>query len=147
MKKVYQHRPLAIDPYLGRVDEDGKVYKVTEPRKPESYVGRVDLTTGKVYDAGATPERYLGHVEANGKVYLAALGADEYLGSVHESGKLYHHKRLARDDYLGHVNDMGNVLFGGAAFLLLILPVWQAELEKENAEKAANTRNAKASKK
>lgn len=130
MKKVYQHKSLALDPYLGRVDEDGKVYKVTEPRKPESYVGRIDLSTGKVYDVASTPERYLGRVEADGKVYLAVLGPDEYIGNVNEDGKLYHHKRLARDDYLGHVNDMGNVLFGGAAFLLLILPIWQAENDK-----------------
>jgi hypothetical protein len=140
MKKVYKHKPLALDEYLGRVDEDGKVYKnVAGPRKLDSYIGRVDLTTGKVYDAGTTPERYLGRVDPEGKVFLSALGAEEYLGKVHANGKMFHHKRLARDEYLGKVKDMGAVVFGGAAFLLLAMPVFQAELEKAEGEKAAKT--------
>jgi len=137
MKKVTLHKALAIDPTLGRVDEDGKVYQVTEPRKPESYVGRIDLNTGKVYDASATPERILGRVEANGKVYLDALGRDEYLGTVREDGRLYHHKQLARDEYLGQVQEMGHVYFGGAAFLLLVAPAWQAEQQKTDEKKQA----------
>lgn len=143
MKEVYLQKALALDVYLGRVDEDGKVYRsVSGPRKPDSFVGRVDLATGKVYDAGSTPERYVGRVDAEGKVYLAALGAEEYLGKVHEDGKLYHHKRMARDEYLGKVKDMDAPAFGGAAFLLLVMPAVQAEMEKDEAEEQAKNKKA-----
>jgi hypothetical protein len=131
MKKVLLHKSLGLDPLLGRVDEDGKVYqKVEGLGKHDRFIGRVDLTNGKIYDAAKTPERYAGRVEQDGKVYYAELGPDEYLGNVNADGKCYHHKRLARDDYMGHIEDMENVYLGGAAFVLLILPAWQANQKK-----------------
>ncbi len=133
MKKVYKHKALLPDQYLGRVDEDGKVYQtISGPNRPDKYIGRVDLSTGKVFDAQVSPEKYLGRVEADsGKVFLAAIGPDEYLGRVHEDGRIYHHKRLAPDEYLGKVADMNSALYGGAAFLLLVLPVFIQEAEPE----------------
>ena len=133
MKKVYKHKTLAPDTYLGRVEDVGKVYRnIGGPRKPDHYVGRVDLQTGKVYDSEAGPEILVGHVELDsGKVFLTRLSHTEYIGRVNEKGRLYHHKRLAFDQYLGKIKDMMSYAYGGAAFLLLVLPVFEAELAKE----------------
>lgn len=133
MKKVYKHKTLAPDVYLGRVDDDGKVYRNTGgPRKPDQYIGRVDLQTGRVYSAETGPEVLVGHVELDsGKVHLTRLNHTEYIGRVNEKGRIYHHKRMAFDQYLGKIKDMLSYAYGGAAFLLLVLPVFEAELEKE----------------
>jgi hypothetical protein len=132
MKKVLLHKSFGLDPLLGRVDDDGKVYQnVDGLGKPDRYVGRVDVSDGKIYDANHTPERYAGRVEADGKVYQAEFGPDEYLGRVEEDGKCFHHKRLARDEYMGHIEQMDNIYLGGAAFLLLILPAWQKAQKKD----------------
>lgn len=133
MRKVYKHKALAPDVYLGRVDEDGKVYKSLEgPRKPDSYIGRVEMNTGKVYDASSGAEKYVGRVELeNGKVFISKVGPEEYLGRVNDKGRMFHHKRLARDQYLGKIKDMLSYAYGGAAFLLLVYPVFIEELEKE----------------
>jgi hypothetical protein len=140
MKKVFKHKALAPDEYLGRVDEDGKVYKnIAGPNKPDSYIGRVELNTGKVYDATATAEHYIGRVEVEtGKVFLARVGPEEYLGKVNDKGQFFHHKRLARDEYLGKINEMMSYAYGGAAFLLLVYPVFEAELAQAEAEKSAD---------
>ena len=133
MKKVYKHKTLSPDMYLGRVEDDGKVYRnLGGPRKPDHYVGRVDLQTGKVYSAEAGPETLAGHVELNsGKVYLTRLSHTEYVGHVSEKGRIYHHKRMAFDQYLGKIKDMLSYAYGGAAFLLLVLPIFEADLAKE----------------
>jgi len=133
MKKVYKHKTLSPDVYLGRVEDDGKVYRnLGGPRKPDHYVGRVDLQTGKVYSAEAGPETLAGHVELDsGKVYLTRLSHTDYIGHVNDKGKIYHHKRMAFDQYLGKIKDMLSYAYGGAAFLLLVLPVFEAELAKE----------------
>ncbi len=133
MKKVYKHKSLAPDVYLGRVEDDGKVYRNTGgPRKPDNYVGRVDLQNGRVYSAESGPETLVGHVELDsGKVHLTRLSHTEYIGHVNEKGRIYHHKRMAFDQYLGKIKDMLSYAYGGAAFLLLVLPVFEAELEKE----------------
>ncbi|MFZ6031415.1 MAG: hypothetical protein ACOYYS_27200 [Chloroflexota bacterium] len=139
MHKITLHKAFGLDPQVGRVDEDGKVYeRVAGQGKHDRYVGRIDLSNGKVYDAASTPERYMGRVDKDGRVYQAQLGPDEYLGKVGSDGRLYHHKRLARDAYLGHVEGiegMENAHLGGAAFLLLVYPAWQASQQNEN-EKA-----------
>jgi hypothetical protein len=133
MKKVYRHKRLAPDIYLGRVDDDGKIYRnIGGPRKPDNYVGRVELNTGKVFSAETGPETLVGHIELDsGKVFLNRLGTTEYIGRVNEKGRMYHHKRLAFDQYLGKIKDMMAYAYGGAAFLLLVLPVFEAELAKE----------------
>ncbi len=133
MKKVYKHKRLAPDIYLGRVEDDGKIYKNTGgPRKPDNYIGRVELNSGKVYDAESGPEKYVGHVELDsGKVFLARLGTEDYVGKVTDKGRFYHHKRMAFDDYLGKIKDMTSYAYGGAAFLLLALPAFEAELQEK----------------
>jgi hypothetical protein len=133
MKKVYRHKTLAPDVYLGRVEDDGKVYRNTGgPRKPDHYIGRVDLQTGKVYSAETGPEVLAGQVELDsGKVNLTRLNHTEYVGRVTDKGRFYHHKRMAFDQYLGKIKDMLSFAYGGAAFLLLALPVFEAELAKE----------------
>ena len=133
MKKVYKHKTLAPDMYLGRVEDDGKVYRnLGGPRKPDHYVGRVDLQTGSVYSAETGPETIAGHVELDsGKVYLTRLNHTDYIGHVNEKGRIYHHKRMAFDQYLGKIKDMLSYAYGGAAFLLLVLPVFEADLAKD----------------
>lgn len=139
MKKVYKHKALSPDMYLGRIEEDGKVYRNLEgPRKPDNYIGRVDLQSGKVYFSETGPEILVGHVELdNGKVFLSRLGETEYIGRVHDNGRIYHHKRLAFDQYLGKIKDMMSYAYGGAAFLLLVLPAFEAELAKEEPTSAS----------
>lgn len=134
MNKVYHHKPMSRDEYLGRVDESGKVYKnVAGPKKPDTYIGRVDLHTGKVFDASTVPEELVGRVDTDtGKVFRSKFGPDEYLGRVAEDGKLSHHKPLARDDYMGKVTDMSSYAHGGAAFLLLVYPLFEDRREAES---------------
>ncbi len=145
MKKVFKHKTLAPDIYLGRVEDDGKVYRnIGGPRKPDHYVGRVDLQTGNVYSAETGPEVLTGHVELDsGKVHLTRLNHTEYIGRVNEKGRIYHHKRMAFDQYLGKIKEMMSYAYGGAAFLLLVMPVFEEELAKdENAQKPENTTNS-----
>jgi hypothetical protein len=141
MKKVYKHKTLMPDLYLGRVDDDGKVYRnIGGPRKPDYYAGRVDLQTGKVFSAESGPEVLAGHVELDsGKVYLTRLNHTEYIGRVTDKGRIYHHKRMAFDQYLGKIKDMMSFAYGGAAFLLLVLPVFEAELVKEESAPSSKT--------
>ena len=128
MNKVYRHRPLATDEFLGRVGEDGRVYE--SRLGPDKYIGRVDLENGKIYEARLGPDKHIGRVEVDsGKVYLAKFGPDEYLGRVEKDGKLYAHKRLARDEYLGKVVEMVSVVHGGGAFLLLVVPAVEESAE------------------
>jgi hypothetical protein len=144
MKKVYKHKTLAPDVYLGRIEDDGKVYRnVGGPRKPDHYIGRVDLQTGKVYSAEAGPETLVGHVELDsGKVYLTRLNHTEYIGRVNEKGRIYHHKRMAFDQYLGKIKEMMSYAYGGAAFLMLVMPVFEAELTQDEPAPASKTESA-----
>jgi hypothetical protein len=52
---------------------------------------------------------------------------------------MYHHKRMAFDQYLGKIKDMMSFAYGGAAFLLLVLPVFEAELVKEETAPSPKT--------
>lgn len=139
MNKVYLHQRLAKDTYLGRIDEDGRVYE--SRLGPDKYVGRVEPDGGKIYESRLGPDKYIGRVDPdNGKVYLAKLGPDEYLGKVTPEGKLYLHKSLASDEYIGQVTDMVSLTHGGAAFLLLVRPAYdesKADAKAENEEKTA----------
>lgn len=142
MNKVYRHISLSPDQYLGRVDEDGKVYE-TRPGL-DHYVGRVDLGDGKIYETRLGPDKYLGRVDlATGKVFLARLGPDEYLGKVHKDGRCYRHVALRRDEYLGKVRDMVSYGHGGAGFLLLLFPKVEEikEDEKKEAQEKAEAKN------
>jgi hypothetical protein len=135
MNKVYLHKHLAPDDYLGRIDAEGKVY--ASRFGPDKFIGRVDIRTGKIYEARMGPDNYIGRVDSqSGKVYRAKLGPDEYLGRVHDDGKLYHHKQLAPDDYLGKVDEMISNDYGGAAFLLLVLPAVEEEADQAASDQA-----------
>jgi len=140
MNKVYRHKPIAPDDYLGHVNERGQVY--ASRRGPDQLVGRVELETGKIYESRLGPDRYIGRVDANsGKVYLSQLGPDEYLGRVHRDGKLTLHIPLGADEYLGKVVDMTSLAHGGAAFLLLVQPVLDAgQVKKEEKEQQEQAR-------
>jgi hypothetical protein len=127
--KVYKHKKLARDQYLGRVEADGKVYEGRYGK--DKYVGRVDLENGNIYESRLGPDQLLGRVELDsGKVYFGRMGPDQYLGRVHQNGRLYLHKRLARDEYLGRIKDMPSFAHGGAAFLLLVLPAHEQEAQE-----------------
>jgi len=128
---------MASDEYLGRVEPDGRVY---ESRfGPDRYVGRVEVESGRIYESRLGPDRYIGRVDLeNGKVYHARMGPDEYLGKVHKNGRCYLHKPMSRDLYMGKIAEMLSFAHGGAAFMLLILPVIE-EVQEEMEKKATET--------
>src|SRR3990172_5162812 len=133
MNKVYKHIPMSADKYLGRGDQQGKVYAARFG--PDRYIGRVDLRDGKVYASQFGPDETVGRVEIeSGEVYLSKPGPDPYVGKVQRDGRLYRHKSLAEDEYLGKVDDMVSVAHGAGAFLLLVLP----ESEQVNEETGAS---------
>jgi hypothetical protein len=134
--KVYRHKPLSPDEYLGRVEPDGKVYETRFG--PDRFVGRVETDTGKIYQAHVGPDRYIGRVELDtGKVYRTKLGPDEYLGRVDGDGHFHRHRPMAPDVYIGKIASMPSYAHGAAAYLLLALPAWEEhEGEKSKAEDA-----------
>lgn len=123
--KVFRHKPLAADELLGRVEPDGRLY---ESRfGPDKFIGRVEIENGKVYESRVGPDKYVGRVEQDtGKVWLAKVGPDEYLGRVNGEGEFHRHKPLGPDVYIGKITEMASYAHGGAAFLLLALPAWEA---------------------
>jgi hypothetical protein len=121
MNKVYRHKQLARDEYIGRVDQNGKVFR--RRLGPGRMVGYVDLGSGNVFEKRLGPNKKIGRVDPQtGEVFLSKLGPDEYIGKVQRDGKCYYHKSLAKDDYIGKVIDMISLAHGGAGYLLLILP-------------------------
>jgi hypothetical protein len=92
----------------------------------------VTLDDGKVYRRRVGPDQYLGRVTLdNGKIYTHRVGPDQYVGRVKPDGRLYRHRSVAPDDYLGRVEGMCSLGEGGAAFLLLVLPIVEGiEIEK-----------------
>jgi hypothetical protein len=136
MNKVYRHIRLALDEYLGRVDQDGKVYE--RRLGPDKYAGRVELKNGKIYESRFGPDKYIGRVDpTNGKVYRARIGPDRYLGRVRKNGQCYLHIRLKRDEYMGKIKGMSSLVHGGAGFLLLLLPLIEEIKEEEIAAQEA----------
>lgn len=124
MSKVYRHRPAAPDELVGRVEVDGSVYETR--LGPDKRVGRVEIDTGKIFETRLGPDKIAGRVALdNGKVYRARFGPDEYVGRVDGDGKLHRHKSLAPDEYLGRLTEMPSFAHGGAALLLLVLPLWE----------------------
>jgi hypothetical protein len=132
MNKIYRHVRLSPDEYLGRVDQDGKVYE--HRTGSDRYSGRVELKNGKIYESRFGPNKYIGRVEPDsGKVYMSRLGPDRYLGRVRKNGHCYLHRRLRRDEYMGKIKDMSSLVHGGAGFLLLLLPLIEEIKEDERA--------------
>ena len=128
MNKVYRHKPLAADEYLGHVAFDGKVYETRFG--PDKFVGHVELDSGKIYGPGIN--NYLGQVMLDsGKVYRhKPLAADEYLGQMADDGKLYRHK-IGPDEYIGQIEGTNAYALGGAAFMLLVWPIVEGELKEQ----------------
>jgi hypothetical protein len=146
MNKVYLHRSMAHDELLGRVGADGRVYD--ERFGPDEYIGRVNLEDGKIYVSRVGPDEYIGRVKLKtGEVHLSMFGPDKYMGKVTKDGKIMRHKHLAPDEYLGRVDDMLSIAHGAAAFLLLILPAIEEDLEAlaRQAEKEAQEKAPKVS--
>jgi hypothetical protein len=140
MNKVYRHKPLARDEFIGRVDENGKVYQ--RGFRPGRMVGHVDLDSGKVYEKRLGPNKKLGRVDLkSGEVFLSKLGPDEYIGKVRQDGKCYYHKSLAKDDYVGKITEMTSLAHGGAGYLLLILP--KIERVEESATQRAKQKKTR----
>jgi hypothetical protein len=140
MNKVYRHKPLAPDEYIGRVDENGKVFQ--RRLGPGRMVGYVDLENGKVYEKRLGSKKNLGRVDLeSGEVFLSKFGPDEYIGKVQRDGKCYYHKSLAKDDYVGKITEMTSLAHGGAGYLLLILP--KIEHVQERATQRAKQKRAK----
>jgi hypothetical protein len=130
---VFLHKPLAPDSRLGRVSEDGKVFR--SRLGPGLYLGRVDVATGIVYGTRLGPDRKIGRVDGeSGKIYLSRLGPDEYIGRVSADGKLRLHRALGPDDYIGRVKDMTSMVHAGAALLLLVLPTLDELAGQEQVE-------------
>lgn len=132
--QVLWHRPLARDEVVGRVELDGRAYKTRVG--PDEYVGRVELDSGKIFEERLGPDKYVGRVALDsGKVYRhKPIAPDEYLGRVDTDGQFYRHKPIAPDEYLGKLLPMPGYAYGGAAFLLLILPAWQEEHEAKQSD-------------
>jgi hypothetical protein len=139
MNKVFRHKPMATDEYLGHVEFDGKVYEARFG--PDKYVGHVELDTGKIYGTGIN--NYLGNVQLDtGKVHRhKALAIDDYLGHADGDGKLYRHK-FGPDEYIGKIEGATSYALSGAAFLLLLWPLVEADIQEaedaKNASKQAN---------
>jgi hypothetical protein len=135
MSKVYRHITLAPDEYLGRVEDDGKVYE--SKFGPDRYIGRVDTETGLIYESRLGPDKLIGRVnQEDGKVYHSRMGPDEYLGKVDANGKCYWHKMMAPDIYMGKIKEMISFAHGGAAFLLLIMPAIEEVKEDKEVKNA-----------
>ena len=125
MVKVYLQRPgVAHDKLLGRVEEDGRVYRTQ--LGPDDQIGHVDLESGKVYAQRLGLDEYIGRVDLDsGKVWQdVTAGPDEYLGRVHEGGRMECHVAGEADDYMGRIAGDASLAQAGAAFLLLVWPVY-----------------------
>ena len=125
--RAYLHRPLAPDPQIGYTEWDGKVYETRFG--PDKYVGRVELDTGRIYETRLGPDKYVGQVElSSGKIFRHVAGRpDDYLGRVDANGNCYVHQPFAKDPYVGNLTPMPGYALAGAAFLLLLIPVLEAE--------------------
>jgi len=119
--KVYLHVPGAPDRLLGRVDEDGTIYR--SQAGPDDEIGHVDLGTGHVYEQHFGPDKKVGHGDlSSGKVYLTRLGPDEHVGQVKADGTMRHHAARAVDDYVARVDQFLSYAHSAGAMLLLVLP-------------------------
>jgi hypothetical protein len=129
MSKVYLHRILLPDKQLGRVEQNGKVYR--SDTGLDDRIGHVDLEKGKIYKSQPGPDEYIGHVDLdNGKVYRhVPAGRDDYLGHIESDGKMYQHEFLSPDDYMGNIKDHDSYAHAGAAFMLLVLPAFKEQTE------------------
>jgi hypothetical protein len=121
--KVYLQRPGALhDKLLGRVEDNGRVYRTH--LGPDDEIGHVHIESGKVYAQRLGNDEYVGRVDlVNGKVWRdVTAGPDEYLGRVHEDGRMDYHVAGRADEYIGRIAGDASLAQAGAAFLLLAWP-------------------------
>ncbi len=128
--KVYLAIAGAPDKLLGRIDENGIIYR--SQFGPDDEIGHVDLATGDVYEQRFGPDKKVGHVDLNsGKVYATKLGPDEYVGQVREDGRMHRHQSLAADAYVGNVDQFLSRAHSAGAMLLLVLPELESDTSNE----------------
>ncbi|MBX3059269.1 MAG: hypothetical protein KF770_22600 [Anaerolineae bacterium] len=121
MAKIYRHRNNAPDSYVGKIDpSNGRVYG--EQFGPDVYVGRVDYAKGEVYAHQTGPDKYMGRVDEKQRIYAHQFGPDDYVASVENDGKIYRHVRMGRDAYLGRVEDMRHPVEAAAAWFFFLAP-------------------------
>ena len=129
MAKIYEHVAMSPDTLLGRIDDDGKLYYEDDEGQSE-YIGRIDYTSGKVYDE---EDMYMGWVEANGEIYGSYEEGDERLGYVADDGKLYLLDEEGQEDYVGQVTEMKHKADGAAA-VLFFFDEYEEYYEEEDDE-------------
>lgn len=135
MSKVYLALPLGPDRLLGRVIEDGKIFR--SQVGPDDEIGHVNLATGDVYEQRFGPDKKIGYVEpGSGKIYISRLGPDEYVGQVRADGSMHRHVPLAADDYVGKVEHFISYAHSAGAFLLLVLPALEAQSQDGTQDQA-----------
>ena len=112
---------------------------------PDKYVGRVELDTGKIYEARLGPDKFVGQIMLDsGQVFKhKPLAIDERLGQVDSDGKMFRHKPLAADELIGNIVEMTSYAHAGAAFLLIIWPMVEEQLKAEAEEKAKKAEEKK----
>lgn len=123
--KVYLRRPGVLhDTLLGRVEEDGRVWRTH--LGPDDEIGHVNLESGKVYAKRLGNDEYVGRVDLHdGKVWRhVAAGEDEYLGRAHENGRMDYHVAGHADESIGRVANHASLAHAGAALLLLVWPAF-----------------------
>ena len=137
--KVYLAIAGAPDKLLGRINENGKIYR--SQFGPDDEIGHVDLVTGDVYEQRFGPDKKVGHVDlSSGKVYASRLGPDEYVGQVREDGRMHRrHQSLAADDYIGNVDQFLSYPHSAGAMLLLVLPELESDTSNETFDGEAET--------
>ena len=132
MKAYLQRAGILHDKLLGRVEENGRVYRTY--LGPDDEIGHVHLETGKVYAQRLGNDEYIGRVDLdNGKIWRDVTAApDEYLGRVHEDGRMDYHLAGRADEYIGRIAGEVSLAQAGAAFLLLVLPAYAEEQKEES---------------
>ena len=138
MSKVYLAISVAPDRLLGRIDDNGKIYR--SQVGPDDEMGHVDLSTGEIYEQHFGPDKKVGHVAlSSGKVYATRLGPDAYVGEVSADGRMHRHQTLATDEYIGKVDQFLSYAHSAGAMLLLVLPVLEPDTSSETPDEEGET--------
>lgn len=137
MKAYLQRSGIQHDKLLGRIEEDGRVYRTH--LGPDDEIGHVHLESGRVYAQRLGKDNYVGRVDLrDGKVWRDVTARpDEYLGRVHADGRMDYHLAGRPDEYIGRIAEGASLAQAGAAFLLLVWPAFaedQQEMENSKAQ-------------
>jgi hypothetical protein len=125
MSKVYLQRAgAAPDKLLGRVEDNGRVYRSLVG--PDDEIGHVHMETGKVYAQRLGNDEYIGRTDLeDGRVWRdVEAGPDEYLGRVHADGRMDYHVAGRADEYIGRISGEFTLAQAGVAFLSLVWPAY-----------------------